>query len=294
MDNEILGNSQESNETAEEVKSEAVTNENWYSTEYQELIESKGFKSADDVIKSYANLESKLGSSVKIPPADASDEAKKEFYDKVKHMEGIVWTGDENFYDRLGRPESPEGYVLEDKVNSELKEYVPTLDEELNDFKSIAHNIGLSNEQAQQLVEMRMKTIESQTAQLEHQKAEAQQQLKSMWGNEYENRLNAAKSVANIYKEKYGESVEELINGPAGNHPAFINMFSELAELYKEKGHEGMSQAQFGDTPETAREKIAEKRSDTGFMKAYNNSSHPDHKTAVNTMNKLYTLAYPD
>ena len=264
---------------------------NLLSEEYKESSNLKDFKSVDDLAKSYINLQGMVGNSIRVPAEDASPEAKQEFLNKIKDVDGVLLRNDENLYDKLGRPENPDAYKFEETIKTELYDQVPGLSDELASFKETAHKLGLSKEQAQALVDMRLKGVESHIEQWGEHRNNSEQALKQQWGTEFDNRLNAAKQMATVYKEKYGDSMDELINGPAGNNPALLNILSELGESYKEKGHEGMQKATFGMTPEGAQAKIHEKRSDIGFMEAYNDQFHPGHKKAVGELQRLYAIA---
>lgn len=293
MDNiEQSHENQESNAHSADLQSPAEVNvPAWYSEDFAELVEKKGFKSADDALKSYKNLESMVGNSVRIPSEDASPEAKAEFLEKIKDVEGILLKNDENLYGKLGRPESSDGYNLEEIIDRELFNSMPTLADELDDFKELAFEAGLSKEQASKLVDMRMRTLKSFTEEHLKNREAAEGALRKSWGSDYDNRLAAAKQVIKIYGEKYGDHVTQLVNSPAGNNPALLNMLSELGEMYKEKKHEGMSGSHFGMTPDMAAAKIHEKRSDVGFLKAYNDDRHPGHKQAIAEMERLYRIA---
>lgn len=277
-------------QTAPVEVSAAATNE-WYSEDYADLIESKGFKTADDVLKSYKNLEAMTGNSVRIPSEDASPEAKADFYEKIKDLDGVLIKDSDDFYNKLGRPEDATGYDFGEVIDGEMYGSVPNLDAELTDFQHIAHEAGLTNEQAAKLVEMRMSTIEAQQEALEAQKAASEQSLKKHWGADYDNRLASARQVVKIYGEKYGDTINQLVNSAAGNNPALLDMLSELGSMYKEKNHEGMQSNQFGMTPEMAQAKIAEMRADRGFLAAYQDDMHPGHREAVSKLQKLYQLA---
>lgn len=252
----------------------------------------KDFNSVDDLAKSYVNLQRMVGNSVRIPPEDASPEAKKEFLDKIKDIDGILLKDDENLFNKLGRPETADQYKFEEIIAKDLADTVPSLYEEVDDFKQIAHEIGLTNEQAAKLVEMRMNTLKGSQENMQLAREDAEAKLKEMWGQDFNNRLDAAKQVAKIYSEKYGDEMQALINSPAGNNPVILNMMAELASMYKEQGHIGVQTAQFGMTPEMARQKIADKRADSGFMQAYTDDMHPGHKQAVAELQKLYSIVH--
>jgi hypothetical protein len=275
--------------------STAVTNDNislidMVSEDYKSLVEGKGFKDIDDIAKSYQNLEKMVGNSVRIPSDDASDEAKQEFYDKIKDIDGILVKGSENFYDKLGRPEDKDGYALQEIASEEVLN-APGVQSEIEAFKDIAHEIGLTQEQAEKLVASKLTTVKESLDLQVISRKESESKLHEIWGRDFENRMNSAKIVAKTYAEKYPDAMNDLVNGPAGNNVAFLQMMSELGKSFKEQGHEGMQTAQFGMTPADAIRKISEKRSDKGFMKAYQDSMHPGHKKAVEDLSKLYSIA---
>ena len=83
----------------------------------------QSFKDTGALAKSYINAQKLIGSSVRIPADDASPEAKQEFLNKIKGIDGVVVkpTGDEekgDFFNKLGRPEDKEGYKLQDLVSA--------------------------------------------------------------------------------------------------------------------------------------------------------------------------------
>jgi hypothetical protein len=190
---------------------------------------------------------------------------------------------------KLGRPETPDLYSFE--LPEGIAEIDPAIDTELGEFRKVAHELGLTKEQAAKLVNYRMSTLDGMIQQQEQVRATAEAQLRKTWGAEFDNRLEGAKKVLTVFKDKYGEQVMELVNGPAGNNVAFLQMASELAAMYSEKQHEGMQGATFGTTPDQALNKIAERRSDRGFMQAYTDPFNPGHKEAKAEMTKLYRLA---
>lgn len=259
------------------------------SPELRETSSLTKFKTTDDLAKSYVELQRMVGNSVRIPAEDASPEAKKEFLEKIKGIEGVLVKDDPDFMTKLGRPETPDAYefVLPENVN----EVDPTIDVELGEFRKVAHELGLTKEQAAKLVDYRLGVVDQFLQQQEQVRTTAEVELKKLWGSDFENRLQGAKQVLGIFKEKYGNQVLDLVNGPAGNNVAFLQMAAELASMYTEKEHVGMQGRTFGTTPDQARDRIAEKRSDSGFMKAYLDPFHPEHKNAKAEMTRLYRVA---
>lgn len=257
------------------------------SDEYKLTGNIKDFKDINQMAKSYNELQKMVGSSVRIPPKDASEESRQEFLNKIKDIDGVILKSDEKLYDKLGRPATAEDYKLSEVVREDLR---AVLKPEVDAFQATAHKIGLTSDQAKQLLDMRMQDMATAEAKALETRTKSAEALKTLWGQDYDNRLAAAKQVVDIYGEKFGDDVAALVNSPAGNNPALLHMLSELASVYKEKGHEGMSGTDLGVTPDMARSQISDKRRDIGFMKAYNNAKDPGHDKAVKELEGLYRL----
>lgn len=96
------------------------------------LVEAKQWKSADDVIRSYRELETHASKALKVPEANAPAEE---------------WNA---FYGKLGRPESADKYEL--KLNTEtVPEGFPYDEKSAIEFRTWAHEAGLTPAQAQTL-----------------------------------------------------------------------------------------------------------------------------------------------
>src|SRR5574343_580128 len=198
----------------------------------------KNFKSADDLAKSYVELQRMVGNSVRIPGAAATPEAKKEFLDKIKDLDGV-----------------------------------------------------LLKEQAAKLVNYRLGALDGILEQQAQIRETAEKELKQLWGSDFDSKLQDAKSVLTKFKDKYGDKVLDLVNGPAGNNVAFLQMAAELAGMYKEKQHVGPQSTNIGMSPEQALSKISELRSNREFMATYLDQFAAGHKDAKEEMTKLYRLA---
>lgn len=249
----------------------------------------KDFSSANDLAKSYVELQRMVGNSVRVPSSDASAEAKQDFFEKIKDVDGVLFKDDPNLKHKLGAPESADAYKFEEKIDSSIYDYISP---QVDVYKQKALELGLTEHQASELLSMQQGFMQQELQQLGAQREAAAAHLKEKWGSDFDSRMDAAKRAANIYADKYGDDVRALLDGPAGNNPAFITMLADMAEGFKEKGHEGMGGVQFGMTPEGAQAKIAEKRSDRGFMRAYQDSMDPGHSRAVAEMQKLYDIAF--
>lgn len=280
------------NEVIENVTSSEVDWKSQVSEEYRESV--NDFKDLDGLVKSYNSAQSMLGNSIRIPGEDASEEARAEFYEKLSQVPGVARLPDmdnpeavNQFYQSLGRPETAEGYKFE------LPEGVELDGEALGNFRDLAHSIGLTNEQANKLAEFEASRYQAYEQNLSDSRVEAENTLKQEWGNDYESRLTGAKEVINMYKDKYPEAIQDLVQGPAGNNPAFLNMLSELYGSLKESGTITPQQGvNYGVTPEEAKEKINEIYENTAHP--YHNDNDPNHRQAVEKMAKLFQAAYPD
>ena len=249
------------------------------------------FKDVGGLAKSYVNAQRMLGSSVRIPTEDASDEDRQAFYSKLETIPGVYYINDDNkdqLYERLGRPK-------------EYTEYKLAVDEAMIDggaadqFKQLAHSIGLTSDQVSKLSEFEQARMTSQIESMHDMRSNAEVSLKETWGTDYNNRLASAKAAASVYQEKYPDAMSELINGPSGNNPALLAVLAEVGKSMHEKGVAGPSQTQnlvMGVSSEEAKEKIQEVERNSNHP--YYNRTDPGHEAAVQKMRKLYLSAYPN
>jgi hypothetical protein len=96
------------------------------------IVEAKGWKGPQDAIKSYRELETRLGQTLSVPGKDATAED---------------WN---KLYEKLGRPESPDKYELKvDRTN--LPAEMPYDETFAVEFRNWAHEAGLNPRQVQAL-----------------------------------------------------------------------------------------------------------------------------------------------
>lgn len=169
-------------------------------------------------IKAFAEghdaLLSKLGTSVSIPNNESTPEQWNEFYSK------------------LGRPESADKYEFEDKLPEGLE-----IDEKLDgDYRNLAYEIGLTSTQAQKLREFynsaveaaylgNKKEVETRLAD-EHSKNVAA--IKDMWGADYKAKTKIAMNVARQVLSQ--DTLDYLDATGLGNNAKFIKDFYELSK----------------------------------------------------------------
>lgn len=132
------------------------------------LVEAKQWKSADDAIKSYRDLEAHAGKAITVPGADATAED---------------WNA---FYGKLGRPESPDKYEL--KLNTEaVPQDFPYDEKSAIEFRTWAHEAGLTPQQAQSLhdkfVGQQAGVFTSAREQMVAAEGDAHRAITSQWGD---------------------------------------------------------------------------------------------------------------
>ncbi len=232
---------------------------------------SKRFTSPHALAKSYVSLERQLsnGNKVAIPGENSTPEE---------------WDA---FFAKIGRPEKPDGYEL--KAPDGLPEGVWSEDE-VKEFSTMAHKLGLSKKAANALVSWQAerigKAVQGQQQALEATKAEAVAALQKEWGGNYQANLELAKKAAITF------GGEEMLQHPLANDPAFIKAMAKAGAAISEGKLAGGRQS--GGAPmsvEDFKGEIGRIRGDKEHP--YNLPKHPNHAAAVEQMRQLYEKAYP-
>lgn len=237
------------------------------SEENKSFVANKGFKSYDDVVTSYINLEKYQGvpadKILKLPDENNADEVNA-------------------FYNKLGRPEKAEDYkfeIADGQDDSIAKAIAPEL------FKA-----GLSQKQAAAIY----KTLEAakieQTKAAEAAAVKAEEDLKSEWGTNYDNNLKAAQQAAKIAGVT-AEQIEALQK--ATDYKTVMNMFKNLASKFGEDALRGAGdnkQTRFTLTPQQAREKIEQLKTNKDWVQKISSGD----KAALQEYDELTKLAVSD
>ena len=206
----------------QETKQEATTSttqSTWkdsISEEFRKDPNIEKFTEIDALAKSYINATRMIGQDKVVIPTNNSTEDQ--------------WN---EVYDKLGRPESAEKYSLD------AKSKVVSLDENaVKQFAETSHKLGLNNKQAQGLLEFYKQNMEgtAQQAKIDTETAQAQaeQELRSEWGREFDTKVKQASSLAkaNIKPEILDMT---LSNGTRlGDHPEIIKGFAKIAGMMSE------------------------------------------------------------
>ena len=212
----------------------------------------KKFESVDALAKSYVNLESLNGNSIRIPSSEATAEVKAESYQKImNHMPELMLRPNPDseeqmteFHRMLGVPESDDGYVWEGEG----------LDgDTISELRKLATDTNMTKTQWKAYVN-RMAEMNDSTHQMrEDSRVRMGAELKTEWGMAFEDRYAVAEkfisehaglgSIENMAPEQikeYYEISKSLIGKPqAFNQPpaAPVNSPAEalakLAEIKK-------------------------------------------------------------
>lgn len=253
------------------------------SAEAQHLAKTKGWKSPNDIVTSYANLEKLVGADkVALPGKDAKPEEFAAIYDK------------------LGRPETPDKYDLGD---FKVPEGLPWDIEGQKAMIAGMHARGLNSQQ----VQGQLKDYAAWAGQIQKSRDDAAEKapklttaaLQKEWGADFAANMDAANVAA---KEFLGDDLEavrhlRLEDGTLlGDNLLYLRGFANVGKLMSEPTNlAGLgSTSGFRGTPAAAKGELETLKSDQNFQKALTDAAHPEHEAAVQRQTRLYAAAYPE
>jgi len=257
----------EENQVAEQQPSEQPveqpTEVNWKDQLPDDLKTDPSLKTIQDIpglAKSYIHSQKMIGKDKIVLP---NEFATKEEWDDV--------------FNKLGRPPSPEEY----KIDGEATDLI-------NNFKPVAHNLGLNNNQVQELIKFYNGVQEQATneAQVdaEQQRAQTESELRKTFGRAYDNKLSAAMRLAQtVFSKEQLDSVKLADGTTLGNNVDLIKGFVKLADKMGEDRPLPNPQENVM-TPDQAQEKI-NTLIEPGS--AYWNKTHPNHQRVVDEVFRL-------
>ena len=230
----------------------------------------QSFDSVDNLAKSYVHARRMIG-------ADPND---------VLHMpkEGDS-EGWGQVYNRLGRPEAPEGYNF-DMGDGEGSD-------DLMDFKRVAHELGLSNSQAKMVVGIYNKVGEaeahSEDEEFEKMNVDYTQQIQSEWGDSYTRNAELARRAFSNFASE--EAVEVLKETGLSNHPEILKTFARIGQVMAESDVLPGTRGQIGaPSVANAEDQISQRMQDQDFKLAYMDEANPGHESAVREMTRLFSF----
>lgn len=225
----------------------------------------KAIKTVENLAKSYVSAQKMIGAEKVVKPSKNWGDTE---YDQ--------------FFNQIGRPESPDKYELK------VADGVKTDENFLKQFKEAAHKVGMLPRQAQGLMDWYNAQVTSAVkTQEDNSAAEMQKKmgaLESEWGAAFEKKTAAA--AAALKKVADESMVKEIKEMGLGKHPTFIKLMSKVAESFGEDKLVGEGGGKFGTTPQEAQRKINAIMSDHNH--AYFNKDSAAHKDAVQEMEVLH------
>lgn len=233
---------------------------------YRSALASKGWKSPNDMAKSYLELERKVGAKgVIVPGKDAS-------------AEDVA-----SFRKALGVPVAADKYELDLPPDSyDARRVAMAL--------PIFHKAGVPNAMAKELVQAVGAAERAELGRLVAERRAAEQRdvdvLKAQWGAAYESKTagmrQAAVRVGFLSETDLGKLEQSI--GTA-------QMFRFLDHVFARIGDDEVvgtgARGSFGTTAEGAADELRRMKADPGTSKALSDRRHPDHQDTVARWNRL-------
>ena len=186
-------------------------------------------------------------------------------------------------YNRLGRPEAPDGYDF-DLGDGEQSD-------DVSDFKSVAHELGLTNDQASNMLGIYNQITENDIAQedeqFEQMNVDYLQDIQKEWGDDFNKNAELARRAFTNFASE--EAMDVLRDTGLSNHPEILKTFARIGQVLSEDNVlPGTRSAIGGMSPVHAQETIDSKMADKDFRSAYLDGTHPSHAQAVQEMQRLH------
>ena len=247
----------------------ASENQDWRSSLTDELQNNptiQNIKDLESAANTLVHQQKMIGSRIPIPK---TDEEKAELYTK------------------LGRPETSEKYnfAIPETHSKFFNE------EQVKQFKNVAHQIGLNNDQAKALIDFQVKSVDFENQRRNSEmtlgKKSTEEALHKEWGYDYDNKVRAAQRAMSVYAD---EDLIQLLDTEAGNHPSVVKLFARLGEDITEDMAKNTQNNKLAVSPIDAKADIAKIYSDAKHP--YHNSGHPEHRNAVEQVKQLHEKVY--
>ncbi|OWT68083.1 MULTISPECIES: hypothetical protein [unclassified Achromobacter] len=248
----------------------APAGEKWWGGFEDETVrgfaETKNWKSPQDAVKSYQNLEKIVGAKANalvLPGDDANQDDWNAFYDKV------------------GRPATPDAYTIPDT----LKE-----DEAMKAFLPVAHHLGFTAKQMEGVTQFLASNAEaSAVSSAAAMSAKSEEDMAALRAEHQGIKFDAFMEHSRRAMRTLGMGKEDLVNlesklGTKG----MMTLLGNIGASYGETPYiDGEERSNGVMSPEAARIEIDQLRKDQNWMKAWAQGD----SDKVAKMNKLHKFA---
>ena len=232
------------------------------------------FEDVGSLGKSYLELQKMVGSRIKVPTDESSDDEINDFYTKV------------------GRPDSPDKYAIN------LPEGVDYDKELIGKFYEVAYENGLSNKQAQSAIEfynhINADMSINQESQMQQSRIDSEAILKKEWGlGDYNKNLALSKKA---FKRFADDDLKEFVDKTGmSNNVAMIKFLYKIGNAFSDPDMGGLGKDSANVDADSAKLEISAIMKDSGhkYNAALFDNLHSKHKEAVAYRDHLYDVAYP-
>jgi hypothetical protein len=253
---------------------EDVTEASWRDALPEDIRGNENFlkyTSLESFAKGHLNAVGMLGKPYELKVPDGEDER-----------------GD--FYNKLGRPDSSEGYKFADLdgVPEELQNFV---NGRVDSFRTLAHTEGLSDRQATNLydwfIQGNITDSEQKIKDREQKMTEANDALKAEWGEMY--KPHSASAIVAV-KEFVGEDFARMLDETGlGNDPHLIKAFFNIG-----KGMMGDKFLELGHTGDSTPQELESEINKIQANPAYWDADSPERSGLVKQMSELMSRKHPE
>jgi hypothetical protein len=255
-----------------------VTEDNWQSQHLPEDLQGNDtlskFKDVGALGTSYLELQKMVGSRVKVPGEDATEEDLS------------------NFYNQIGRPEAADKYELN----------MPDANYDQNRIKAFldqAHESGLTNKQAQAAIDfyhnMEVDGHVNTEASLQQARLDAETALKKEWGpTEYAKNLAVSRRAFNRFAD---DDLKQFVNDTGvTNNVAMIKFLHRIGSAFNEPALAGSGKDSGSIDSDSAKLEIGAMMKDKThkYNEALFDNTHPKHLEAISYRDHLYDVVYAE
>lgn len=189
-----------------------------------------------------------------------------------------------NVYDRLGRPETAGDYTFSELPEGFDENTVQLMGEDKSWFAEKAHELGLSQSQAEKMFEAYAErtngAFTTHQANTEIAQEEAVNRISEEWGTSYDTNMDMAeRAVMHLGGQ---ELLDALVKTGAGNDTTVLNAFLKMGGMMREE----IGVDRSGNEANTS-DQIKDQITDLAGSKAYTDATHPDHNRSVQKMLRL-------